>query len=220
MKKTKNFLIDRIKKNPKLIFRSKNKLENSLRSKTEEAMLFVINYKGRAAIFRHQVRSWKNNSYERYYAHLIAKELFPKYMLKPLGVEKREIEINRLKNTKEKVSVYGLVTQIVKNRSREYKDYQQKFYKQKKYNIPNHPHENWYSENVAKLASEIRSSGVLIEDNPINTINSRGKPIFVEVREIDTKKVMNYLKTKKITIAKRRKIEELIKKYEIYNPQI
>jgi hypothetical protein len=213
MRKFRNMMLERLKKTPKMIFRAKNKSGRPTKNtKTDEAHIFVINYKGKPAIFRHKNNSEKASK-RNYLAHKIAKELFPKNMLNPLGVTTKEVEINLTDNVKRKMKLSGIVTDIVKKRSKDYKDYQKRFYNQNKRTIPDHPHEKWFNENAREIAKEIRIAGILIEDNAVNTINSGGTPVFVEVRNLASEGVINYITKQNFSAKKKERLINLVFEY-------
>jgi len=199
-------IIERIRQKPRQIFvhrTGKNRARNKY-SKTDQASIFVIQYKGRLAIFRWHAHENpqhnKQNAMARYYAHRIAHELFPKFTPKVLGVEKRIITLPDASRTER----WGLITEIVKRRSRDYKEYHEHFY-DKPHEEPLPAHEEFVNANT-NITGLLEDAGVCANCDAINIVNSGGTPIHIEIAEVIPSKVLQYIvglpKTKQDTVKK------------------
>jgi len=209
-----NQLIERIRKKPIQLFVSteKRKRPRNQHSKTEQASIFLINYRGRPAIFRWHASELpshnKSNAMARYYSHKIAHELFPDYTPRVLGVK----QINVTLPDRTQRVVWGIVTDIIHGRSRDYKEYHEHFY-EKPSVTPPPAHEAFVKANN-KVTFALEAAGICPMIDPINIINSHGKPIHIEISEVIPSKIKKYIL--KLPEKKRKIILELLEKYEPY----
>ncbi len=230
MKKFESLFLSRIKKLPRMIFRRKLGYDKNLKpklvnySQSEQAHIFVVNHGERPALFRCESTSnklrQKRTAFKIYYANLIAYELFPENTIKPISVEKKQVTIFHGTSVAEKKrKIWGVVSEIVKKRSKSYKHFQQVWYNNAP-KIDQHlldEHKS-FAKSVKPIVFQMQSAGIEVNNHPVNIINSNGKPVFVEISEIDVYCLEEYLKTQ-INPEKRKRIELLIKRYMKYNPE-
>lgn len=192
-----------------LVFKSPDKTKSA----TEEAQLFGLRFKGRRCVIRIHNRfdSQKTDLYKAtrdFLEHSLFHELFPEHSINPLGVQK--IEVNGQPR-------FGMVSEIVSNRSKDYKAFHREFYTVSRFvkTAPSIRHAEFVQKTARPLVSQIfAQSGIILGDHPANVTNVGGKPVFFEIAYVDKKKLRTFI-TQQISDPPRQKnLLALVKQLE------
>lgn len=155
---------------------------------TEEAVVHLqtAGIKGVVRVIGSREKAFKN-----FFQQLLFHYLFPKHSLDPLVIG--QVYSDGVK--------FGMVTKVVRNRSSDYKKYQQWWYvgrhKGEKMSAPINRHEEFVAKIALPIANLIaRDTGTQVNTYPVNVCNVNGKPLFFEIDGIDLDLVAHHLSGK------------------------
>src|SRR3989344_3879537 len=128
---------------------------------TQTAEIRRIQYRGKRCIIRGL--HFKKAALSDFYRHSIFHALFPQYSLKPLGVSSIRSAGG--------ITKFGMVSEILKKRSPDYKKYQYWIYELRIEKKPQEilRHERFVKEIAEPIAFHIeQTSGIVLNDHPVN----------------------------------------------------
>lgn len=177
---------------------------------TYQAQVRLVKYKGKTRVFRPSYEGEQIFAERNLLKARIFHALFQENSLTPVGIALVE------ENGKQ---VWGVVTNIVRNRSADYKLYQQRFYTA----VPFYAaigkeseaierHERFCREIAAPILDKIREAGINVDWAQVNICNAGGKPVFFEAWRISPKKCMAFIDRTVPDIRKREKLIGLLLK--------
>jgi len=173
------------KKPPKRVFK---KIDH------QQSQIFVIKYRGKRRLVR--ITSSGKPGAERLFSKMkIFNILFSENSIKPIAVTSLNVEGRKSYYIKLhdfhvlKIPVgkqFGIVSDILKNRSNDYKEFQQWFYLSRKKHIPMteavRRHLNFVEQVALPLRQEIADkTGIHLSKHPANICNVNDKPVFFEI---------------------------------------
>ena len=190
------------------------RMRNAFTFNTDEAKTMVIEFKGKRAMFRLPMKEFssKRAARNKFILYKIFHELFPQNSIKPLGI--------KAVNEKE-FPQWGLVSEILKNRSPEYKIYQQAFYRPRsKMKLPEKAidaaikkHERFVNETAMPALIKIAlETGIRLNNHPVNICNVKGNPVFFEIAQRVNHRLLEYINKKVKNPKKREMLTRLAKK--------
>jgi hypothetical protein len=165
--------------------------------KTDHATIYVIPY-GKEKLIARVSRFDPGNKISpylrrEYFSQALFNLFFPENSIKPRGITK--IVSPRFKIfglSFFKIVNWALVSEIVRGRSVEYKDYQKKAYSKGRFWDTSAPQFSFtFSSEVQGIVRSLSNCGFVVERHPVNVINSNGKPVFVELDGIEPIKIKN-----------------------------
>lgn len=163
------------------------------KSPSHEARIFVVRQeKRRRIIFRTE---WDQRLViSTYVMQKLFNALYPENSLRPLSIEFQTVDGKK---------VLGMTSEIVHGRSNDYKRFSESFYGE-----GHSPHDSHikFASSAGKVAGKmVHESGIVPASNPINTMNSNGRPIFVEIAYVqDREKLVEALKSKGVDVNRLR----------------
>ena len=162
------------------------------KSPSQEARVFLIRTgKHKKVFFRTGIDQM--NTIRKYVFHKIFYALYPQYGIKPLSLAVATIDGKQ---------ELGMTSEIVRNRSHDYKLFHNTFYSDPIF-AGGLPHVS-FTIRQQNIVNQIKhESGIQVSDHPVNVINQNGKPVFVEIEEINflsRNKLQNALHEKKVDI--------------------
>lgn len=166
------------------------------KSASQEARVFLIRTgKGKRVFFR--VDKNPELGIVKFVFQKIFYALYPEYSIKPLNLVVATVDNKQL---------LGMTSEIVRDRSPNYKLFHHTFYTDYRavFGLPHIEFADKHNNIVKKIRQE---SGIEVNNNPVNMIDQNGKPIFVEIENISPfahRKLLNALNNKGINISKLR----------------
>jgi hypothetical protein len=150
---------------------------------TDEAETYIVYYHGKRRFFRVQgidpTRSNRSRTQNQFIRMKLFHLLYPENSIRPVGVSYIEMAGSKQ---------WGVVSEILKNRSPGYKKYHARFYydKIKKVLDLNHSdfseHHAFVNRAVDSVFNRIyEESGFHVQTHPANVVDVHGKPVFIEV---------------------------------------
>ena len=126
-----------------------------------------------------------------FYANLIFNALYPKNSIRPVAVASMDVKGKEY---------WGVISNIVKGRSIDYKRYQRGFYSSKKPIAGDSKHADAHKQFVAKVAVPVRydildKTGIELNDHFVNIAEAGGQPVFFEVHRINFSKLKEFVGT-------------------------
>ena len=162
------------------------------KSPSQEARVYLIRTgKNKRVFFRTGID--RTNTIWKYVFHKIFYALYPQYGIKPLSLAVATIDGKQ---------ELGMTSEIVRNRSHDYKLFHHTFYTDPIF-AGGLPHASFAIKQQDIVEQIKRESGIWVSNHPVNVINQNGKPIFVEIEEINffsRKKLQHALHEKKVDI--------------------
>ena len=143
--------------------------------------------------------------------------LFPENSLTPAGIAFVE---------EGKKQAWGVVTNILRKRSADYKIYQQVFYTKQGYAATGKNREAFerHEEFVPKIAkpilAKIREAGIAVDSAEVNVCNAGGKPVFFEVKAISQIKCLKIIQRTVTNERQRNKLIHLLQELEFVEQQL
>ncbi|MFH0714859.1 MAG: hypothetical protein V1847_03715 [Candidatus Diapherotrites archaeon] len=140
----------------------------------------------------------KQYAVEGFASHSLFYALFPEHAIKPKAITFVEDDEKRL---------YGVATEIVQNRDKEYKKFVRAAYTEGKEGRmtlgeikENSKTKKYFTfvENIAWKTQQFiwHETGIWADKHPINIAFVEGNPVFFEIDSIDTKKLETYIERK------------------------
>tara|TARA_Y100000310_G_scaffold319650_1_gene375168 strand:+ start:458 stop:1129 length:672 start_codon:yes stop_codon:yes gene_type:complete len=185
--------------------------------KTEEAQIHAMRFKGRTRVIRPiGTRKEANLDLSR---HSVFRLLFPGNAITPVGVSSL-VEGGTRK--------HGLVSEIVRGRSHDYKQYQQWVYQQLhskgtsqfikvvnegKGRRPDFVkrHEAFVKELADPISERALDMGIELNTHPVNVCNAGGKPVFFEILSLNLRRLKS-VAARMPKSAQRAELEKLIER--------
>lgn len=162
------------------------------KSPSQEARVYLIRTgKHKKVFFRTGIDQM--NTIRKYVFHKIFYALYPQYGIKPLSLAVATIDGKQ---------ELGMTSEIVRNRSHDYKLFHNTWYNDPIF-TSQLPHMAFSIKQQAIVDQIKRESGIDVSNHPVNIINQNGKPVFVEIEEINflsRNKLQNALHEKKVDI--------------------
>ncbi|MFH1587574.1 MAG: hypothetical protein ABID38_06990 [Candidatus Diapherotrites archaeon] len=176
---------------------TRKKFRRAFIFQTDEFQLNLIRHGGKIRALRLPKRYLgdieEREARRNYARYMIFHLLFPQHALEPVSIASVK------KRGKER---WGMVTEIIKGRSRDYKIFQRCSYMEG-YEPSDVEidaigrHEKFVVKNGRKIKEDIwKKTGISLNYSPVNVCNVKGKPVFFEVDKVDPKKVWEYAEKK------------------------
>ena len=171
---------------------------------TQEAQVRLIRFGGRIRIIK--PRHGERKSAKRdFHEQMIAHSLFPQNYIKPVGVS-YVMENGR--------PVWGVVSEIVKGRGRDYKDYLKWCYGpvegHSKLERAAKRHEEFAKQCAKPFAIEcLKQTGIKLNYHPANVCNIGGRPFFFEMIILGPAQLKKHIES--MPPAEKAKLERLYK---------
>jgi len=199
----------------------------TLRLRTREAGIYLTRYKGKLRVLRipcgGRMRANKLAAQKIYSALKIFHSLFPENSIRPVGISYIIPEGKQHRGEQH----WGVVSDILRKRSPEYKEYQAWFYAgeinrhntDERIKMRKEHHEFVYVIGTREAYQIERSSGISLNTRHVNVCNVEGKPVFFEIVKIDSAKLRQSIKAN-VKGRKQAELLRLLKKLpEIYKPE-
>jgi len=176
------------------------RMRRAFKADSHQADIHLIMYRGKRRVIRLQ-RVEKDSSKEgarrRFIEQKIFHTLFPENSIVPVGIATVKVK---------GVKKWGMVSEIVKGRSNDYKVYQKTFYRTREYFSLNDltKEERETRERHRKFATDVGTpfiekisgqAGIMLDPASVNICNVRGKPVFFEVVGILQIRAKDYIET-------------------------
>ncbi len=177
---------------------------------TQQAKIRVIEFRGKRCLLRipsGNLKPTKQFARRMFVLHKIFHTLFPKNSINPVGI----------KSIKEKDKTsWGMVSEILKNRSSEYKITHALYYESPlRLKLSPDMIEKAYAKHLGfvykkadpfsmKLAEK---TGIYTNEHRVNICNVKGKPVFFEIDSIKTNRLLAFIESN----VKNQKTKEMLK---------
>jgi len=179
--------------------------------KTHEAEIHLIRFKGKKRVIRVKGIGFlgKRTARKKFLACKIFHTLFPENSIVPVGVA--SVKKNGLKH-------WGSVSEILRGRSSEYKTYPQMFYEPKEEiresTIHLRARYQKYADKIGEPFAKdlLEKTGISLDDATPNFCIINEKPVFFEIRSINSKKLKEYLKAEVKDEQTRKTVLKLLRK--------
>jgi len=209
-------LSQQIRKKPVAL--SIKKCRNAYCFSTQEANVHLVRYNGKPAVLRllkprysaQPSSSMKMDAANNFAMQSIFHIIFPRYSIHPLSVMSVSSKFGKR---------WGMVSEVVKARSADYKAFQQGFYGLEQHrNSPAYKrHEDFVKKIAVPISGEIyKKTGIVVNDYPVNVCNVKGKPIFFEIDGINPKKLKEYVDSQNFDPKTKETLSALLKFKELF----
>ncbi len=180
---------------------------------TDEAIVHTINFRGEKCVFRAEEGGSKETVLQRYLEHAALQAAFPDNGIIPQGILRSKITFENGRESRFKY--WGMVSKFINPGDYYHHAYQEWWYAGGgKYNTFVHGedklswphwekagiplaalrHEKFVQEKAKPLARKIlEETGLVVSIEPRNVERVNGKPVFLEVVDVDPRKFLTYL---------------------------